>query len=184
MFWKPQDIFGIIEDTNWNSNTPTVTDHIDLVTVFTPISQSGKHRNDAFESDFKASVGGLQKQIDAIVRRVLDGRVLRPVQEDDNAAEDETTMALAAAALEAEELAVLGLSPVYSWIASIWSSRHQEDFVGPTNFPGIAGSDSQKCFGFGGWEDRKHSFGACSPKPRQSWPRAMGTAPKVLCTTW
>ena len=46
-----------------------------------PISQSGKDRNDAFESDFKmAIISGLQPQIDAIIRRVLDGRVLQPVQ--------------------------------------------------------------------------------------------------------
>jgi vesicle-fusing ATPase len=113
LLWKPQDIFGIIEDTNANSNTPAITDQIDFVKGYTPMSQSGKNRNDAFESDFKTSVGGLQKQIDAIVRRVLDGRVLRPVQEDDNAVkQDETATALAAAALEAEELGVLGLTPV------------------------------------------------------------------------
>jgi vesicle-fusing ATPase len=110
--WKPQDIFGIIEDTNGNPDATSDIDQIDFVTGYTPMSQSGKNRNDAFESDFKESVGGLQKQIDAIVRRVLDGRVLRPVQEDDNAVEDVTTTALAAAALEAEELAVLGLTPV------------------------------------------------------------------------
>jgi vesicle-fusing ATPase len=53
-----------------------------------------------------------QPQIDAIVRRVLDGRVIRPAQEDANAVKDETTTALSIAAMEAEELAILGLTPV------------------------------------------------------------------------
>jgi vesicle-fusing ATPase len=108
--WQPQQIFDMVVDT---TSTRDETDEIDFVTGYTPISQFGKDRNDAFESDFKTSVGGLQKQIDAIVRRVLDGRVIRPAQEDDNAVEeDETSTALAMTALEAEELSVLGLTPV------------------------------------------------------------------------
>ena len=43
-----------------------------------PISLAGQSRSDAFKSDFQTSVGGLQNEIDAIVRRVLDGHVLRP----------------------------------------------------------------------------------------------------------
>jgi vesicle-fusing ATPase len=110
--WKPQEIFDIVQDDDRNATA--TTEDMDFVTGYTPISQSGKDRNDAFESDFKTSVGGLQPQIDAIVRRVLDGRVLRPVQEDsDNTvSKDETTSALSMAAMEAEELAVLGLTPV------------------------------------------------------------------------
>ena len=109
--WKPQQIFDKVQDNAANNNG--TDNEIDFVTGYTPISQSGKNRNDAFESDFKSNVGGLQKQIDAIVRRVLDGRVIRPASEDDNnVEEDETSSALAVAALEAEELAVLGLTPV------------------------------------------------------------------------
>ena len=83
---------------------------------YTPSSQSGAARNQAFENDFTSSVGGLKPQIDAIVRRVLDGRVIRPATDTDhnneNDSEDETTAALSMAAMEAEELAVLGLTPV------------------------------------------------------------------------
>ena len=112
--WRPQQIFDIIEDYSNTTSNKDSLDSIDFVTGYTPISQSGKDRNDAFESDFKALVGGLGKQIDAIVRRVLDGRVIRPAQEGSNDGEDadQTTTALSMAAIEAEELAVLGLTPV------------------------------------------------------------------------
>ena len=110
LVWKPQKIFDMVPEGN---STTSVVESIDFVTGYTPISQSGKDRNDAFKTDFNSEVGGLQKQIDAIVRRVLDGRVIRPAQEDDNTVEkDETTTALTVAAMEAEELAVLGLTPV------------------------------------------------------------------------
>jgi hypothetical protein len=107
--WKPQQMFDmIIEGVTGIKNSSV--DPMNLVTGYTPISQSGKDRNDAFESDFKSSVGGLGAQIDAIVRRVLDGRVIRPAQEDSS--NDETMTALSTAAMEAEELAILGLTPV------------------------------------------------------------------------
>ena len=44
----------------------------------------GKDRNDAFVSDFRSRVGGLGRQIDNIVRRVLDGPVIRPAEVDDD----------------------------------------------------------------------------------------------------
>ena len=111
ILWKPQNVFGIFETKS--SNTTKVTEDDSFVGSYTPISQSGKGRNDAFQADFTSQVGGLQKQIDAIVRRVLDGRVIRPASEGDNGvAADDTSMALAAAALESEELAALGLTPV------------------------------------------------------------------------
>jgi hypothetical protein len=109
--WNLPQIFNTAQDaTNGSANRNEL---LDFVSGYTPISQSGKDRNDAFESDFREAVGGLQPQIDAIVRRVLDGRVLRPAQEDDGVAEaDQLTSSLKAAAMEAEELAVLGLTPV------------------------------------------------------------------------
>ena len=109
--WKPQEIFGMIPEEN-DKNIEGIND-MDFVSGYTPISQAGKDRNDAFQADFKEDVGGLQPQIDAIVRRVLDGRVIRPVSEDDGLIEkDETTTALKVATLEAQELAILGLTPV------------------------------------------------------------------------
>jgi hypothetical protein len=86
----------------------------DAVGGSTPISLSGKERNEAFASDFTLTVGGLSSQINAIVRRVLDGRVLRPADEDDNVGDqgDSTSAQLSLASIEAEELALLGLTPV------------------------------------------------------------------------
>lgn len=112
--WKPQEIFDTIHEEKkiiiGNEEDP---DQIDVVSGHIPISQAGKNRNDAFEADFKVAVGGLQPQIDAIVRRVLDGRVIRPAGEDDGLIEqDEMTTALNTATLDAQELAILGLTPV------------------------------------------------------------------------
>jgi vesicle-fusing ATPase len=113
LVWKPQQMFDAIYDTSKDKNGTSDGDILDFGSGYTPISQAGKDRNDAFESDFKGAVGGLQFQIDAIVRRVLDGRVIRPAQEDDGSIEkDEMTTALTTATLEAQELAVLGLTPV------------------------------------------------------------------------
>jgi hypothetical protein len=112
--WKPQQIFNTIHEEKMNSiRNEEGQDQIDFVPGYTPISQAGKDRNDAFEADFKQAVGGLQSQIDAIVRRVLDGRVIRPAGEDDGLIEqDETTTALNTALFEAQELTILGLTPV------------------------------------------------------------------------
>eukprot|EP00535_Pseudo-nitzschia_heimii_P012756 CAMPEP_0197198740 /NCGR_PEP_ID=MMETSP1423-20130617/33523_1 /TAXON_ID=476441 /ORGANISM="Pseudo-nitzschia heimii, Strain UNC1101" /LENGTH=570 /DNA_ID=CAMNT_0042652577 /DNA_START=429 /DNA_END=2141 /DNA_ORIENTATION=- len=110
--WKPQQIFDAVSNEDSNGITEG-RDGMDFVSGYTPISQAGKNRNDAFQADFKEDVGGLQSQIDAIVRRVLDGRVIRPVGEDDGLLEkDETTTALKKVTLEAQELAILGLTPV------------------------------------------------------------------------
>lgn len=111
--WRPQEIFGEIPNENRSNRNIEGRDDMDYVSGFTPISQAGKERNDAFQADFKQDVGGLQPQIDAIVRRVLDGRVIRPIGEDDGLLEkDETTTSLNVATLEARELAILGLTPV------------------------------------------------------------------------
>ena len=79
-------------------------------------SLSGKERNDAFKDDFRSAVGGLSPQIEAIVRRVLDGRVLKPADEDERMTNGSSTGMmennLSEASLEAEELALLGLTPV------------------------------------------------------------------------
>ena len=133
----------ITDDTNVgqsNSQQNGAKSNGDNLTGFnTPSSLHGKDRNDAFASDFRSRVGGLGPQIDAIVRRVLDGRVIRPAEvdgngnllsykdakdmnddgggnvnghDDDEFSLDNTSRQLSMAALEAEELALLGLSPV------------------------------------------------------------------------
>jgi vesicle-fusing ATPase len=112
--WPPQKIFGFVrnsdDNTVSNSSNSMVSDE-ELLIGNTPMSLSGKQRNEAFSSDFQSSVGGLQPQINAIVRRVLDGRVIRPADADEKA-QDGTTAELALAAMESEELALLGLTPV------------------------------------------------------------------------
>lgn len=110
MTWKPQNMFDSVEDRPECPPEGTETDRS------SPSSLSGKDRNDAFRSDFQSSVGGLQDQINAIVRRVLDGRVIRPADVDNEKTQtiagDDTNQQLSVASLEAEELALLGLTPV------------------------------------------------------------------------
>mmetsp|Transcript_40491 Transcript_40491/g.48565 ORF Transcript_40491/g.48565 Transcript_40491/m.48565 type:complete len:399 (+) Transcript_40491:91-1287(+) len=77
------------------------------------LNLSGEECNESFKKSFKSAVGGLQPQIDAIVRRVLDGRIIRPAEDDlQFDAEDTTSSSLSQTSLEAEELALLGLTPV------------------------------------------------------------------------
>lgn len=66
-----------------------------------------------FHSTFASSVGGLGPQIESIVRRVLDGRVIRPVAPDDYEAIASTTTSFhQQRSTEAKALAELGLEPV------------------------------------------------------------------------
>ncbi|KAL9185295.1 hypothetical protein ACHAXT_003072 [Thalassiosira profunda] len=71
-------------------------------------SLEGHQRNDALTSHFKSRVGGLQPQIDAIVRRVLDGRSIYATHSEGG----EDGSARSQSRLEAEELSLLGLHPV------------------------------------------------------------------------
>ena len=91
----------------------------------TAMPLSGVDRNQAFEKSFQSSVGGLQPQIQAIVRRVLDSQIIRPAETDyfiasnetnTNVYLDSTSASISAVALEAEELALLGLSPVKGFL--------------------------------------------------------------------
>lgn len=126
--WKPQNMFNFVND-----NEQPETKAKDQDTHFVgALSLSGGDRNEAFASGFQQRVGGLGKQIDAIVRRVLDGRVIRPAETDENGnllsykeAKQQTSgdgddlgyldnasKQLSLATLEAEELSLLGLTPV------------------------------------------------------------------------
>lgn len=69
----------------------------------------GEQRNVALRSHFQSRVGGLNSSIDAIVRRVLDGRSIY-AQSIYN--EEGDSEAIKKARLEAEELALLGIQPV------------------------------------------------------------------------
>ena len=65
----------------------------------------GKEWNDFIQQSFTENVGGLESQIQSIVRRVLDGRVFRAMDDSD----DDNTKA---SVFEAKALEELGLSPV------------------------------------------------------------------------
>ena len=126
--WKPQKMFNFVDD---NESIEMKKSNEANPNSAGAISLSGQDRNEAFTSGFQQRVGGLGEQIDAIVRRVLDGRVIRPAEMDENgnllsykeAREqnnegdelgylDNTSKQLSLAALEAEELSLLGLTPV------------------------------------------------------------------------
>ena len=130
--WKPQNIFFIDDDNEQRETNKTTKEEVGFVGA---ISLSGSDRNEAFVTGFRQRVGGLGSQIDTIVRRVLDGRVIRPAEMDKNgnllsykeANEraqgndldylDDASKQLSIAALEAEELSLLGLTPVRGkWI--------------------------------------------------------------------
>lgn len=123
--WKPSNMLHFISESDEKEPVYGNGDSDEAVNGvgFTPASLSGKDRNDAFRSDFQTAVGGLKPQIEAIVRRVLDGRVIRPAESadrvqaalaDGSSAQpmDDTAQNWNTAALEAEELALLGLTPV------------------------------------------------------------------------
>ena len=107
--WCPTDMFTLSEDIESGMEAGTLDNF-----GSTPMSLSGKDRNAAFANDFRSSVGGLGDEVAMIIRRVLDGRVLKPADEDDAVGDegDSTNAELSVASMEAEELAALGLSPV------------------------------------------------------------------------
>lgn len=86
-FWEPKDEEGEDEDME---DDPL-------------INLSGKDRNDFMKDSFTENVGGLNSQIDLIVRRVLDGRIYRG--EDGEKLGSQSMM-------EAKELEFLGLTAV------------------------------------------------------------------------
>jgi hypothetical protein len=110
--WKPQFMFHTLPVTSTTSQAISTTPVVTML-------PSGKRRNDAFRDGIRSNIGGLQSQIDTIVRRVLDGRVIRPVTEYDNdninnnfTSTTVSSDTFSTASLEAEELQLLGLTPV------------------------------------------------------------------------
>ena len=121
--WNPHKMFDYSPnfyggDDDVNKNIVDVDSANDLLMGNSAMNLGGKKRNDAFATEFKSAVGGLDRQIEVIVRRVLDGRVIRPVQEDSGSFVEEGSLVemtdgeLSQATLEADELAILGLTPV------------------------------------------------------------------------
>jgi vesicle-fusing ATPase len=136
--WRPTNMFRyVVVDDDKKPNNGSAEDEGGATTSSSSSLLQGKDRNNAFVSDFRSRVGGLSRQIDNIVRRVLDGRVIRPAEVDvdgnllsygeakgksaggsnDDAAAflsslDDASRRLSMVAMEAEELALLGLTPV------------------------------------------------------------------------
>lgn len=98
--WNPEIMFDFVQETNTKEPNATLDDTNDG-----PLSDS-QSSFDMFQSTFTSSVGGLRPQIDAIVRRVLDGRVIRPATSTDSASVHHER------SKEAKVLAELGLDPV------------------------------------------------------------------------
>lgn len=105
--WHPDKMFGFIENSNEHrgNNTYADTETFSSEAAFL----AGAARNEAFSYAFKSKIGGLNSQIESIVRRVLDGRVIRPADEEIG---DDGTADLTKTIIEAETLAMLGLTPV------------------------------------------------------------------------
>jgi len=111
MKWKPSDMFQYRVEKD-DSSKKVDEQPINGDSTLPTSVLSGKERNKAFETDFRSQVGGLQTQIDAIVRRVLDGRIMRPAEDDERMEKDAISQQLSMASMEAQELALLGLTPV------------------------------------------------------------------------
>lgn len=105
--WHPDKMFGFLdkqdEDRSHNLHSTSATSSSEAVFL------SGAARNEAFMYSFKSKIGGLSMQIESIVRRVLDGRVIRPADEEIN---EDSNADLTKTMMEAETLALLGLTPV------------------------------------------------------------------------
>ena len=107
ILWHPDKMFSFIQQDN--NLTQSTRNEGSAAASNVAIALTGKDRNDAFKYSFKSRVGGLNTQIESIVRRVLDGRVIRPADEE---IIEDSNIDLTKTAMEAETLAQLGLSPV------------------------------------------------------------------------
>ena len=110
--WNPSTMLKLLPKSTGKNNgvhnsTKTGTSTSQGNTAFE--LYEGEQRNVALRSHFQNRVGGLQSSIDAIVRRVLDGRSIY-AQSIYN--EEGDSDAIKKARLEAEELALLGIQPV------------------------------------------------------------------------
>jgi len=114
-FLKSEEISVGTKDNNTTEAKGTGINYDDFVlndATQAILKVSGKERNDAFRSSFVSKVGGLQPQIETIVRRVLDGRVISRLSSDEVDPDSSKLSTLDSSIEEAKELAALGLNPV------------------------------------------------------------------------
>ncbi|KAL7484439.1 hypothetical protein ACHAW6_010965 [Cyclotella cf. meneghiniana] len=105
--WDPAVMLDFLSEEELLPVNNTDGCNPDSMSSHTLQSCEGKQKADALSTHFQSRVGGLQPQIDAIIRRVLDGR---SIYSNFNA--DKSNSIIKKARLEAEELAALGLQPV------------------------------------------------------------------------
>ena len=107
--WDPSTMLQLLtQEEDGTTKESTSADGSSEEGVFQ--SLEGHERNNALNDALTSRVGGLQPQIDAIVRRVLDGRTIYAAHFENG--EDGSASAINQSRLEAEELAFLGLQPV------------------------------------------------------------------------
>jgi vesicle-fusing ATPase len=104
--WNPSAMLKLIPETGCGGDDQDKNVSDEGANAFKVYE--GEQRNVALRSHFQNRVGGLQSSIDAIIRRVLDGRSIyaQSMQNENN---NDT---INKARFEAEELASLGIQPV------------------------------------------------------------------------
>ena len=103
--WNPSVMFDLVSENG--AKNATGDDRTASKSTDAFGTAHGNERNNALLAHFQSRVGGLQPQIDAIIRRVLDGRSIYSSLGADGSSSHNSK-----ARLEAEELAALGLQPV------------------------------------------------------------------------
>lgn len=106
MQWNPNVMFDYVKEEE--EDIQDVAESPQPETLLRDGDSNDGSQIEEWESSFASSVGGLQGQIEAIVRRVLDGRVIRPLSEIN----DSDASLEGKRAIEAKALAELGLQPV------------------------------------------------------------------------
>jgi vesicle-fusing ATPase len=106
--WDPQSMFELVAQTEEAVVGEGVTNGDKDSSVSEELNGIPEDEDyvEALESSFQSKLGGLSSQVEAIVRRVLDGRVIRPVSDENGDTIDATRKREAQAMLE------LGLQPV------------------------------------------------------------------------
>ena len=95
--WDPSTMLQLLPKEEESSNSDDEAESSSSILYL-----EGKQRNEALSNHFEMRVGGLQPQIDAIVRRVLDGRSIYATTNNNKKLSRQ----------EAEELLSIGLQPV------------------------------------------------------------------------
>jgi vesicle-fusing ATPase len=102
MPWPAQSMFEFVPD----QNVVSIERKMDNESNSVNMDFQGLNHVQELESSFQSKLGGLSSQVEAIVRRVLDGRIIRPVGDENDSPIAESR------ALDAQAMLELGLQPV------------------------------------------------------------------------